>query len=161
MAANVSLTLRVAERAPIRFTRPEWWSFLQRAPRPSKHRLLIERATPGAVIRASGEAISYAVAVTDRELLIGRARWFGSSVERYNLNRLQHVRRIANRDIDVLQLEFAGMPPSSVVVLYESRARAAFADIIARLQRRIPPLTRRAPTRPSIHPGRRAHLRLV
>ena len=61
--------------------------------RHSRHvRLLIER-TEGAPFRAVAEAIGAAVGVTDQELVIARARWFGKgTVERFRLSSVSAVK---------------------------------------------------------------------
>lgn len=169
MTAPVPLTLRVADRAT-RVVSPvcSGW-FRQRPPRDSKHLVLIKRTIAAGSIIAHAEGIGLCLALTDQELLIGRARWFGSHVERYRLSRLLRWRRLANRDVDLLEVEFAGLPPTRVISFYDVSARAAFAVVIARLQRRLAPLRplrrnvakRMRGVRPAGAPRQRPYLHLV
>jgi len=163
--APVSPTLWVADRTAR--TGPPgqvWWR--ARPPRESKHLALIKRTIGEDLIRAHADGIELCLAVTDEELVIGRARWFGSRVDRYRLSRLLRLQRFANLSIDLLELEFAALPPTRVIIFYEDIARPAFAAIIDRLQRRLAPrhpARVKTRSRRAVHPPERRarHLRAV
>jgi len=100
----------------------------------SKHLTAIERDLKSTPVRAAGEAMGYAVVVTDDELITGKAKMFGAQIQRYPLQKIAHLRTIPNPTANVLEVHFATTPPSSLVVMYNGTAQAAFESIIALLR---------------------------
>lgn len=106
----------------------------------SAHLGFVHQHVAAGAIRASGEAIRLAVVVTDDELVTGRAglfgRW-GGKIERFALARLSSLRVVPNPSAYLLQLEFTGVPPASVTLMYEPLARRDFDEIVRMLQQRL------------------------
>jgi hypothetical protein len=100
----------------------------------SKHREAIEKNLQGTPIRAAGEAMGMAVAITDEDLVTGKAKLFGAKVQRFPLRTISNIRTIPNPSANVLEIAFATTPPSSVMVMYGSEAQRDFDDIIAMLK---------------------------
>ncbi len=100
----------------------------------SKHLNAIERELQGSPIRASGEALGLAVAVTDQDFVTGKAKLFGNKVQRFPLRQISRIGTIPNPAANVLEIDFATTPPSSVTVMYNQDAQAAFKAIISMLQ---------------------------
>ena len=94
----------------------------------------------GAAIRAAGKGLTMAVAVTDDEIVTGRAgflgRW-GAKVERYRLDELSGVTTIANPSANLLKLEFGGDAGSILTIMYGPEAVPDFERLITLLERRL------------------------
>jgi hypothetical protein len=103
----------------------------------SKHLAVIQKHLQGTSIHATGEAMGYAIALTDDELLVGKAKLFGATVQRFTLAGLSDLRAVPNPSANLLQIEFAGPPPQSLMVMYGPDARADFGKIIELLQQRL------------------------
>jgi hypothetical protein len=140
MSSHVSLRLLAPDRGANVTAPRRWWMPRPRPPHTSRHHAAIRQIVGDTPIRASADGIALGVALTDRELLIGRARLFRSNVERYSLNRLLRVRLMCNRSIDLLELIFADPRPTTVIVMSDLTARADMTALYARLQRRLSPL---------------------
>lgn len=89
-------------------------------------------------IRGAAQGTRVAAVLTDGELVVGRAgmfgRQWGSKLHRYDLNRLTDVLLVPYPAANMLLLKFAGTPPESVTVMYDSGQRAGFEPIVAALQ---------------------------
>jgi len=103
----------------------------------SKHLTVIQKHVQGASIHAAGEGMGYAVALTDDELLVGKSKLFGSSVERFALAGIADMRTVPNPSANLLQIEFAGPPPRSLTVMYRPEAEGDFGKIIELLRQRV------------------------
>lgn len=109
----------------------------------SKHLQAIEKDLQGDAIRAAGEAMGMAVAVTDRELVTGKARLFGATVVRFPLGAVCNLRTIPNPSANLLEIEFAETAPvRSLMIMYQSEAQADFEAVIALIRQHISPQVR-------------------
>jgi len=104
----------------------------------SKHLNAIERELVGSSIRATGEAMGMAVAITDQELVVGKAKLFGAKIQRFPLQQLGKISTIPNPSANVLQVDFTTQPPSGVMVMYSQEAQAAFRTITSMLEAHLP-----------------------
>jgi hypothetical protein len=106
----------------------------------SNHMELMKSAIDASAVKVAAEGIRMAVALTDDELVTARAgflgRW-GSKVERFSLGSLSDVRFVPNPSANLLQLEFNGSPPKSLIVMFEPKAAGAFEPIIHSLRERV------------------------
>jgi hypothetical protein len=106
----------------------------------SNHMDLVRKSSNGAALRAAGEGIRVAVAVTDTELITGRAGFlgrFGSRVERFELSALSELKHVPNPSANLLVLEFAGSPARTLALMYERSAQTDFDQIVAVLSGRV------------------------
>lgn len=104
----------------------------------SKHLDWVHKNVGRSQIRVSAEAFGCAVAMTDEELLVGKAgllsRW--SKIERYPLSGLRILRVVPNPSASLVQLEFEGSGTRQVLaIMYGPESAAAFAQIIEALAR--------------------------
>lgn len=97
----------------------------------SKNEAYVRAQAGAAVLRASGDAMGSGVAVTDAELLIGRAGLFGwgATLRRLPLDALSDVQALASGRINVLRLAFDGAKPQVVTVMFSSDESAAFDSV--------------------------------
>lgn len=98
----------------------------------SNHLSLVRQTIGEGAIRATGEAIGIAVAVTDTELVTGKAgflsRW-GNKVQRYSLSSVLSVRKLRDPHTSLLQVEIGGPRPCTITFLYEPTANADFEQL--------------------------------
>lgn len=102
----------------------------------SKNEAYVRAQAGDAVVQASGDALGSAVAVTDAELLIGRAGLFGwgANVRRHPLAALNDVQVLASGRVNVLRLAFDGPQPQVVTVMFSSDESATFDSVSNALQ---------------------------
>ena len=101
---------------------------------------LIRKSVGADAIKAAGNAIRLAVAVTDTDLVtgsLGILGLWGNTVERFPLANLSGVRTVCNPGMNMLQVESTGERPRSLSITYAPEAEAAFAVIIALLEARL------------------------
>lgn len=105
----------------------------------SKHLKVIEKDLRGATIRANGEAMGMAVAVTDQEIITGAAGFlWGEKIKRFPLSAVSSLRTIPNPSANMLEIEFAkSAPESSLTIMYRPEAQSDFERIITLLRQRI------------------------
>jgi len=103
----------------------------------SKHLEAIQKRLQGTSIRATAEAMGRAVALTDDEFVMAKAKLFSVSVERVPLDTLSGLRTIPNPSANLLEIDFSGPPPRSVTVMYGPEAQADFERIITLLQQHL------------------------
>jgi hypothetical protein len=103
----------------------------------SKHMDAIRKTLNGSPIRAAGEAMGFAVAVTDDELITGKAKLFGGKVERFKLGEVERVRVVPNPSANLLEVQFAGAGARSLTVMYGPDALAAFERVISLLRAQV------------------------
>jgi hypothetical protein len=103
-------------------------------------------------VRAIAQSFGLAVAVTDTELVIGRAglfgRW-GASLERFPLGDLHAIEVAPNPSADLLRVYFADRE-RPLLIMYSVEDKTEFDAIISTLRARIPG----AGGGPNGHPGR-------
>lgn len=101
---------------------------------------LIRNAVGADAIKAAGNAIRLAVAVTSTDLVtgtVGILGLWGNKVERFPLANLAGVRTVCNPGMNMVQVEFNGEPPQTLTIIYTPEAEAEFAAIIALLEARL------------------------
>jgi len=103
----------------------------------SKHLEAIQKRLQGASIHAAAEAMGRAVALTDDEFVMAKAKLFSASVDRFPLVTLSGLRTIPNPSANLLEIDFSGPPPRSVTVMYGPEAQADFDRIIMLLQQHL------------------------
>ena len=103
----------------------------------SRHISALANVVRGVPLRAIGEAVGRAVALTDTELITVKAQWLRTHVERFRLGTMTRVRTIPNPHARLLQVEFGGTTPRTVTLLFSARATADFNVFMALLRRRL------------------------
>ena len=101
----------------------------------SRHLEAIRKILHGTPIRAAGEGLVLAVAVTEDEVITGKAKLFGATVERFKLDEVSSVRVVPNPSANLLEIEFTGPPPRSLTAMYGPSAVADFEHIVALVRR--------------------------
>ena len=87
-------------------------------------------------IRATAPAYGGAVAVTYRELIIGRARLFRRPLlRRYRLSEIASVKLCRSHRVNRLMLEVDGSPPVTLMMLFELAAIGDFQRVVAAIER--------------------------
>jgi hypothetical protein len=106
----------------------------------SSHLQVLHKSIGADAIRATAEAMGLAVVLTDDQLVTGRAglfsRW-GNKIERFELDALAVIRTVPNPSANLLQLEFTGSPPQTLVLMYPAEAVSDFTRITGLLQARL------------------------
>jgi hypothetical protein len=106
----------------------------------SSHLELVHKHTNGSRIRAEGEGIRIALAVTDDGVIAARSgflgRW-GSKVECFELRHLVALRTVPNPSANLMILEFEGTPRRTLTVMYGPQAQADFKRIVGLLEARV------------------------
>jgi hypothetical protein len=93
------------------------------------------KAALGNDLRAAGDAMGLAVAVTDTELVTAKAKLFGSpTLTRYPLEELRAVELVPNPSANRLQIHIGSQ---SVMVLFGPESAADFEPLIAMLNQRL------------------------
>lgn len=92
---------------------------------------LIRQNLDGGAIRAIGEAIGFAVAITDSEFITGKARLFSSrkgTIQRFPLSSIARIETIPNPSANLMEIRFA---PSdiTVTVMYGAQHKPEFERI--------------------------------
>jgi hypothetical protein len=86
-------------------------------------------------MRAAGEAMGLAVAVTDSELVTAKAKLFGSpTLTRYPLSELSAIEHVPNPSANRLQMRIG---TQSVMILFGPESAADFVPLIDMLKRRL------------------------
>jgi hypothetical protein len=93
------------------------------------------KAALGNDLRAAGDAMGLAVALTDTELVTAKAKLFGSpTLTRYPLNELRAVELVPNPSANRLQIHIGSQ---NLMVLYGPESGADFEQLIALLKKRL------------------------
>src|SRR5262245_9265988 len=93
------------------------------------------KATIGSEVRAAGDAMGLAVALTDTELVTAKAKLFGSpTLTRYPLSELRGVELVPNPGANRLQIRIGA---HNLMVLYAPENGADFDPLIALLRKRL------------------------
>lgn len=101
----------------------------------SQHLDVIRKNLNGSPIRAAGEAMGLAVVVTDDELITGKMKQYGATIERFKLATAARLRLLPNPAANLLQIDFTGPPAHCVTVIYGPEALADFGALITLVAR--------------------------
>jgi hypothetical protein len=101
---------------------------------------LIEKEIQPEKIRAAAKYVKGAVAVTDKELVTGKAGLFGwgNKVERYPLADLTSVTLRRDSHADLLALTFRGRQ-ENVMLIFQADMREGLPDLMKLLESRVRP----------------------
>jgi hypothetical protein len=103
----------------------------------AKHLEAIRKNLNGTKIRAAGEAMGFAVAVTEDELITGKAKLFGVKLERFRLAEVNGVRVVPNPSANLLEVGFGGGTSRSLTVMYGPDALKDFEGVIGLLRQQL------------------------